>query len=286
MKLKIIDHSPLTIHMLNFPNCKINLGLNILRKREDGFHDIETIFYPVQLRDALEAVEHKGNDPALEFSVTGLTVDGKEEDNLCIKAYQLLKKDFPQLPAIKMHLHKTIPMGAGLGGGSADAAFLLKLLDEKFNLSLSSEQLHNYALQLGSDCPFFIINKTCFASSRGEILETIDIDLSHYKIILVNPGIHINTGWAFSQLIPSVPKKNIKVIVTQPIETWKTELVNDFETPVFTSHPEIKNIKEELYGQGAVYAAMSGSGSTVFGIFDIAVSPTLFAGKGYFICTR
>lgn len=269
--------------MLSFPNCKINLGLNILRKREDGFHDIETIFYPVQLLDALEVIQSTNGNAAPEFNCTGLLIEGKEEDNFCIKAYQLLKKDHPQLPAIRMHLHKAIPLGAGLGGGSADAAFLLKLLDEKFSLSLSAEQLHTYALQLGSDCPFFLLNKPCFASGRGELLEALNIDLASYNIILVNPGIHINTSWAFSQLAPSVPKKNIKPIIQQAIETWKNDLVNDFEVPVFSSYPEIKNIKDELYRQGAVYAAMSGSGSTVFGLFRSIPPASLFSDKNYFI---
>ncbi len=269
--------------MLTFPNCKINLGLNILRKREDGFHDIETIFYPVQLLDALEVIQSANDNTGLEFNCTGWAIEGKDEDNLCVKAYRLLKKDHPQLPAIKMHLHKAIPLGAGLGGGSGDATFLLKLLDEKFSLSISTDQLRNYALQLGSDCPFFLLNKACFAGGRGELLEELNISLSAYKIVLVNPGIHINTGWAFSQLAPSFPQKNIKTTIQQPVETWKTELVNDFEVPVFASYPEIKHIKEELYRQGAVYAAMSGSGSTVFGLFRSIPPALLFADKNYFI---
>ncbi len=269
--------------MLVFPNCKINLGLNILRKREDGFHDIETVFYPLPFHDALELVQNTQNNFPIEFTGTGLSVDGAAEDNLCVKAYHLLKKDLPQLPAVKLHLHKTIPTGAGLGGGSADAAFMLKLLNDKFGLNLSTPQLLDYALQLGSDCPFFIINKPCFATGRGEFLEEISLDLSAYKIVLVNPGIHINTGWAFSQIDPASANRSVKEIVQQPIETWKAELINDFEAPVFSAHPEIKEIKEELYQQGAVYASMSGSGSTVVGIFESSVSPSLFPGKNYFI---
>ena len=270
--------------MLTFPNCKINLGLNILRKRDDGFHDIETIFYPVRLMDALEFIQHPAcANEETEFNTTGLIIDGNESDNLFIKAYRLLKKDHPQLPAVKIHLHKAIPMGAGLGGGSADAAFLLKTLNEKFNLSISPTQLSDYAFQLGSDCPFFLINKPCFAQGRGESLEEINIDLSAYRIVLVNPGIHIKTGWAFSQVTPSLPKENIKDIIQRPVETWKTELLNDFEGPVFSSYPEIRDIKTTLYEQGAVYAAMSGSGSTVYGIFANLPTDTLFAGKGYFI---
>ena len=189
--------------MVSFPNCKINLGLNIVNKRNDGYHDFETVFFPIHLKDALEIIEKE----KFEFSTSGLPIEGEPEKNLCIKAYQLLKKDFPQLPAVQMHLHKAIPMGAGLGGGSADGAFTLKLLNKKFDLSLSEKQLINYSLQLGSDCPFFILNKPCFATGRGEILEQIDLDLSEYKILIVHPAIHISTAWAFSTIKPLKPVK-------------------------------------------------------------------------------
>lgn len=269
--------------MIVFPNCKINLGLNILRKREDGFHDLETVFYPIHFNDALEVITNSSSEPGAEFVMTGLKIDGSATDNLCVKAYGLLKKDFPQLPAIKIHLHKTIPTGAGLGGGSADAAFMLKLLNEKFHLNLSTSQLINYSLKLGSDCPFFILNKPCFATGRGEKLEEIQLDLSAYQVMLINPHIHINTGWAFSQINPALPEKSVKEIIRQPISTWKGELKNDFEEAVFAAHPSIKSIKEDLYNQGAVYASMSGSGSTVFGIFDKAVSSiTVKNGNDYF----
>ena len=266
--------------MIVFPNCKINLGLHILNKREDGFHNLETVFYPVDLKDALEIIPAPNS--TIEFSGSGLTVDGKEADNICIKAYQLLKRDFPQLSFIKMHLHKAIPMGAGLGGGSADGAFTLQLLNNKFNLGLSVQQLIDYALQLGSDCPFFIINKPCYATGRGELLEGINIKLTDYKIVIINPSIHINTGWAFSKIISVVPKKSIQEIILQSILTWKDELINNFENPVFEKYPEIKNIKEELYNMGAVYAAMSGSGSTVYGIFEKKISLQPFTDKNYF----
>ena len=279
--------------MVTFPNCKINLGLHILGKREDGFHNLETIFYPVPFEDVLELIPNTNNKTAVEFTGTGLTVDGSAADNLCIKAYHLLKKDFPQLPAVKIHLHKAIPMGAGLGGGSADSSFMLKLLNERFHLNLSTSQLINYSLQLGSDCPFFIINKPCLATGRGELLEDVSVDLSMYKIVLINPGIHINTGWAFSQLAdakesdsykPSYPyTKSLKEIIQQPIETWKNDLKNDFEIPVFAAHPQIKEIKELLYQQGAKYAAISGSGSTVFGIFDQNIDTGSLKKINYFI---
>jgi 4-diphosphocytidyl-2-C-methyl-D-erythritol kinase len=269
--------------MLSFPNCKINLGLHILGKRDDGFHNLETLFYPVAFKDALELLPNTNNTTDIEFTGTGLTVDGDIANNLCVKAYHLLKKDFPQLPAVKIHLHKTIPMGAGLGGGSADASFILNMLNQKFNLNLSTTQLLNYALPLGSDCPFFIINKPCFATGRGEVLEEVAIDLSAYKIVLINPGIHVNTGWAFSNITPALPTKSVKAIVHQPIETWKTELKNDFEPAVFAAHPQVKEIKESLYQQGAIYAAMSGSGSTVFGIFEKNAAPVSLKDANYFI---
>jgi 4-diphosphocytidyl-2-C-methyl-D-erythritol kinase len=267
--------------MLVFPNCKINLGLHIVGKREDGFHNLETVFYPVPFKDALEIIPFTNTD--IEFTATGLAVDGNAADNLCVKAYHLLKQDFPEVPSVKIHLHKAIPLGAGLGGGSADAAFMLKLLNEKFHLNLSTDQLINYALQLGSDCPFFIINKPCFATGRGEVLEETTLELSAYKIVLINPRIHVNTGWAFSNITPALPIKSIKEIIQQPIYTWKDELKNDFETAVFTAHPAIKAIKETLYAQGAIYAAMSGSGSTVFGIFEPNTGPVSLKDSNYFI---
>lgn len=266
--------------MLVFPNCKINLGLHILNKREDGFHNLETVFYPLNIKDALEVIPHTAEQ--LRFTQTGLTVAGSNADNICVKAYHLLKKDFPQLPAAQMHLHKAIPMGAGLGGGSADGAFALQLLNTKFQLQLNQQQLIEYALQLGSDCPFFIINKPCYATGRGEILQPVTVDLSAYKIAVINPGIHVNTGWAFSQLTPATPLKSIQQIITQPIQTWKDELLNDFEIPVFKAYPIIKEIKEGLYNSGAVYASMSGSGSTMFGIFEAPASLQQFAQSGYF----
>lgn len=271
--------------MIVFPNCKINLGLNILRKREDHFHDIETVFYPLPLKDALEAIPQTDGAPT-SLQTTGISIPGDHTDNLCYKVWQLVKQDHPQIPPVKMHLHKAIPLGAGLGGGSADAAFLLKLLDDLFSLSLSKEQLQQYAAQLGSDCPFFLINKPCFASGRGEILEEIAIDLSHYTLVLVNPGISVSTANAFAKIIPVMPKKPIPEILAQPISSWKDELVNDFEKPIFAQFPELQQIKESLYQQGALYAAMSGSGSTVFGIFPKTTGKILFPNKPYFIWSK
>ena len=255
--------------MVTFPNCKINLGLNIINKRPDGYHDLETVFYPILIQDILEIItsqdEHQHNN--IQYTSSGLKVDGDTSNNLCVKAYQLLKKDFPQIPPIKIHLHKTIPMGAGLGGGSADGAFTLTLLNQKYQLDLSQEKLIQYALQLGSDCPFFILNKPSLAKGRGEILSEIDLDLSQYQFLIINPGIHISTGWAFSQIEPSKAFYTIEETIFIPIGQWKNILVNDFEKPVTKHYPEIGNIIHQLYSHGAIYASLSGSGSTVYGIF-------------------
>ncbi|TMI93578.1 MAG: 4-(cytidine 5'-diphospho)-2-C-methyl-D-erythritol kinase [Bacteroidetes bacterium] len=267
--------------MILFPNCKINLGLNIVKKRDDGYHDIETVFFPVHLKDSLEIIEKE----KFEFSTSGFSIEGEQDKNLCIKAYDLLKKDFPQLPAVQMHLHKAIPMGAGLGGGSADGAFTLKLLNKKFELSLSEKQLIKYSLQLGSDCPFFILNKPCFATGRGEILEQTVLDLSEYKFLVVHAPIHISTAWAFSTIKPLKSVKPIKQIIQQSISTWKAELINDFEKPVFTKYPEIKNIKDKLYDAGAIYASMSGSGSAVYGIFKKENNISISFANNYFVKT-
>lgn len=256
--------------MIFFPNCKINLGLNIIQKRADGYHDLETVFYPLQINDALEIIQTSsvGTGSFCYLSISGLKIEGSITNNLCVKAVEILKKDFPFLPPITMHLHKKIPMGAGLGGGSSDAAFTLLLLNKKFNLNISKEQLITYALQLGSDCPFFILNKPCLATGRGEILDEIKINLSSYYFVIVNPGIHINTSWAFSKIIPQKPQPSIRQIITQPIETWKENLRNDFEKPIAENYPEIQLIKEQLYNYGALYSSMTGSGSSIFGIFE------------------
>ncbi|MEI2749544.1 MAG: 4-(cytidine 5'-diphospho)-2-C-methyl-D-erythritol kinase [Ferruginibacter sp.] len=254
--------------MVVFPNAKINIGLNILGKRADGFHDLQTIFYPVGCKDILELIPADAkNDIPYTYSSSGRAVDGNEAENLCIKALQLIRKDYPALPSLKIHLHKEIPMGAGLGGGSADAAFMLKLIDQYFELHLTEAQLSVYALQLGSDCPFFLYNKPCLATGRGEQLQPVELDLSAYSILLVNPGIHVNTGWAFRSLELEKNSTDLTAAIKAPIESWKQVITNDFEKPVFKEYPAIADVKNQLYEAGAVYAAMSGSGSTVFGIF-------------------
>jgi 4-diphosphocytidyl-2-C-methyl-D-erythritol kinase len=247
-----------------FPNCKINLGLHILRRRDDGFHDLETVFYPLLLEDALEVITAEENI----FSHSGLEIPGDAAANLCNKAYSLLKADYPQLPPVHMHLHKHIPIGAGLGGGSADGAFALKLLNIKYNLGIPEEKLEVYAASLGSDCPFFIRNRPCFATGRGEIMEPLELDLSAYSFLLVHPGIHVNTGWAFGQLTPGLPAVGLSEVDWKDVRTWKGVLTNDFEGPVFSEYPAIRNIKEKMYRAGAVYATMTGSGSAVVGIFE------------------
>jgi 4-diphosphocytidyl-2-C-methyl-D-erythritol kinase len=253
--------------VISFPNCKINLGLHILRKRDDGFHDLETVFYPLPLTDAIEVIRSAEGASNIRFSSSGLPVQGPLEENLCIRAYRLLQKDFPDLPPVDMHLHKKIPMGAGLGGGSANAMFMLKLLNQKCHLALSQEKLLDYSLHLGSDCPFFIVNQPAVGTGRGEFLQPISLDLSAYSFLLVDPGIHINTAWAFSQLGTPVKKMPIENVIQQPIDTWKKDLHNDFEEPVCTHHPSLRTIKEKLYAAGALYASMTGSGSCFYGIF-------------------
>jgi 4-diphosphocytidyl-2-C-methyl-D-erythritol kinase len=263
-----------------FPNSKINLGLNIVRRRNDAFHDIETVFYPINFTDALEIISSENK---FQFTLSGLQFNNSKANNLCIKALELIKKDFPQIGPVKIHLHKAIPVGAGLGGGSSDAAFTLKLLNQKFDLQISNEKLLRYALQLGSDCPFFIISKPAFASGRGETLESLQLDLSNYNLVMVNPQIHISTAWAFTHTIPTRPIKPIKEIIQQPIETWKKDLKNDFEETVFKQYPAIKNIKDELYKTGAVYSSMTGSGSTVYAIFNKEQEPGFNFPSNYFI---
>ena len=258
--------------MVVFPNAKINLGLRILRKREDGYHDLESVFVPVVYRDVLELISIPSNEPFI-LKQNGIAVTSDPMDNLCSKAWQLLKKDFPQLPSLTLYLHKAIPAGAGLGGGSADAAFTLKLINDYFQLGLNEDRLYAYALQLGSDCAFFITNQPAYVTGRGEHLQPITLDLSAYQILIVYPGIHVHTGKAFSLVTPSLPNESVLEIIQGPIQNWKKKLINDFETPVFKQYPALDTIKQQLYENGAIYASMSGSGSAVYGIFEKGNSP-------------
>lgn len=248
--------------MISFPNAKINLGLQVLGKRNDGFHDIQSCLYPIPITDALEII------PAATtgFSCSGIPIPGNDTENLILKAYQLIAAEFPEIAPITAHLHKCIPIGAGLGGGSSDAAFALKMLNEMFELNLREEKLIEYAGKLGSDCPFFIYNEPQLASGRGEILEKIPLDLASNWLVLVHPGIHVSTQEAYAGITPGPAAKKLTEILSTP-SSWKSELVNDFEQSIFSNHPEIAAIKDQLYQAGAWYAAMSGSGSAVFGLF-------------------
>lgn len=251
-----------------FPNCKINLGLHVIEKRADGFHNIETVFYPVNWEDMLEVLPDPAKERGVNFSFSGISIPGNANDNLCVKAYELISKDYP-MPAVKAHLHKNIPMGAGLGGGSSDAAFFIKALNEIFELNLAWGELHHYAKQLGADCSFFITNRPVLAEGKGDQLESVNISLAGKNILVVYPGIHVNTADAYAGIAPHKPEMSLEKIITEhKIEDWKNILVNDFEKTVFQKFPAIKALKEKMYAGGAVYAAMSGSGSAVFGIFD------------------
>jgi len=254
--------------MICFPNAKINLGLHILSKRTDGYHNLETVFYPIDMCDALEIVlAEKGKTT---FSQTGIQIGGKLEDNLVMKAYNLLKKDF-DLPNIAIYLRKQIPAGAGLGGGSSDAAFMIKILNDFAALKLSTEQMEKYAGQIGADCPFFIQNKPVFAEGTGTVFSPVTISLRDYSIVVKKPAVSVSTKEAYAQVKPQQPAIPLKEVIRLPVNEWKNYLTNDFESGVFSKYPEIKEIKQRMYAEGALYASMSGSGSAVFGIFDKSV---------------
>ena len=258
--------------MITFPCAKINLGLNIVSKRPDGYHNLETVFYPIPLTDALEIKymdEKFPSESPCDLKITGKDVDCNEEDNLVIKAYQLLAADF-QLPRVHAHLVKRIPTQAGLGGGSSDAAYMIRLLDERFRLNIGIPEMERYAAKLGADCAFFITADPSYAEGIGDVLMPVDVPgagLGGYYLAVVKPSVAVSTRDAYAAIVPKTPSKCCRDIVRQPIETWKDELVNDFEAPIFAMHPELAAIKQSLYDAGAVYAAMSGSGSALFGIF-------------------
>lgn len=258
--------------MITFPCAKINLGLNIVSKRPDGYHNLETVFYPIPLTDALEIKymdEKFPSESPCDLKITGKDVDCNEEDNLVIKAYQLLAADF-QLPRVHAHLVKRIPTQAGLGGGSSDAAYMIRLLDERFRLNIGIPEMERYAAKLGADCAFFITADPSYAEGIGDVLMPVDVPgagLGGYYLAVVKPSVAVSTRDAYAAIVPKTPAKCCRDIVRQPIETWKDELVNDFEAPIFAMHPELAAIKQSLYDAGAVYAAMSGSGSALFGIF-------------------
>lgn len=251
--------------MLSFPNAKINIGLNITEKRPDGYHNLETVFYPIGLCDVLEVQPSEACDD-YSFASSGIAIDGDPEQNLIVKAYRLLQQDFP-LPPIDISLVKHIPFGAGLGGGSADAAFMLKMLNEMAELGLSDEKLEEYAVQLGADCPVFIKNKPVFATGIGNVFSETDLSLAGYFLVLVKPDIHVSTPEAYSLVVPRKPEASLPELIKLPVEQWKDLVVNDFEKSVFARYPQIAEIKESLYSAGALYASMSGSGSSVYGLF-------------------
>ena len=262
--------------MITFPIAKINLGLNVVERRPDGYHNLETVFFPVQLKDALEVQVMDEAFPSpydCDLKVTNIDIEGDEQRNLVVRAYNLLKQDFPQMPRVHAHLYKAIPTQAGMGGGSSDCAAMLLLLNDMFSLGLTQQQLIDYAAKLGADCPIFILNRPAYAEGIGERLQTIDLSLKGYFLAVVRPNIPVPTKEAFSRIVPHKPAKNCLEVVRQPIETWREELVNDFEESVFALHPEIGAVKQRLYKLAAAYAAMSGSGSALFGIFK--EKPTL-----------
>jgi len=250
--------------MITFPNAKLNLGLNILRKRADGYHDLESLFIPYEgLRDVLEILPAK----KLEMHLYGITLEGDAMDNLCVKAWNLLHERY-DIPPVAIHLWKGIPSGAGLGGGSADASFTLAMLNEIFLLRLQTAELAEMAATLGSDCPFFIYNRPMLASGRGEILSPWrEMDLSGFRIEVVKPEVFVSTREAYAGVHPHLPAMPLEEVLRGPVGQWRSTLVNDFEESIFPSHPEIAAVKQEFYNRGAIYSAMSGSGSAVFGIF-------------------
>ena len=251
--------------MICFPNAKINLGLNIVRKRPDGYHDIETVFYPIPVKDALEVTSARHD----EFHASGVPVGVPAEKNLVMKALNELRKYYP-IPGLNVGLLKTIPFGAGLGGGSADAAFMLQLVNEFCQLHVPSSRLEEIAASIGADCPFFIRNTPVFASGIGNVFEPSSVDLHGWHLCLVKPDVFVSTAAAYSKVIPAKPSRSLKEIMSMPVERWKEMLINDFERSVFSEFPAIRAIKDKLYASGAAYASMSGSGSSVFGLFKEA----------------
>ena len=248
--------------MIVYPNAKINIGLNVLKKRADGYHELSSVFYPVKdLCDILEIL------PSTEFSFSSSGIEIPGEGNICTKAFEMLKQDFG-ISNVKIHLHKQIPIGAGLGGGSADGAFMLKSLNDLFDLKLSISQLEKYALQLGADCPFFIENTPKYVQGIGGGMIAIDLDLSDYKIQFVNPEFPISTAEAYGDITPKTPETNLLDLINQPIEKWKGKVKNDFEVTAFKKHSQLQKMKNQLYADGAIYASMSGSGSVLYGVFE------------------
>ncbi|WP_251619844.1 4-(cytidine 5'-diphospho)-2-C-methyl-D-erythritol kinase [Odoribacter lunatus] len=267
--------------MFAYPNAKINLGLFVTEKRPDGFHNLESVFYPLSLSDVLEVNRTEQPQGECVFRNTGISVDCSAEKNLVVKAYKLLATAY-DLPAVEVKLHKVIPYGAGLGGGSSDAAFMLKVVNEYFELGISERELMTYAMQLGSDCAYFIRSTPAFVSGRGELLEEIDLSLKAYKIVLVKPDCGVSTAEAYQGIVPKKAPFDLYHLPELPLEEWEGKIGNDFEKTIFAVHPEIREVKQALYEAGALFASMTGSGSAVYGIFpeDVKIPENL---KGKFI---
>ncbi len=253
--------------MVAFPGCKLNLGLHILAKRLDGYHSINTCFYPLPWTDVLEFLP----SPSWAFKESGLTIPGSSDDNLCVKAYKLLQRDF-RIPPVQGHLHKIVPMGAGLGGGSADAAHTLRILNNLMDLGLSTEKLTNYAKEVGSDCAFFLQDRVALGQGRGDELHPINLSLKGFYLTVITPRVHISTSEAYAGVMPTKPAEDLRDVLGLPVVMWRERLVNDFEPSIFRRYPELEKIKQHLYSLGAVYASMSGSGSSLFGLFDAPIS--------------
>lgn len=256
--------------MISFPPAKINLGLNVVERRADGYHNLQTVFYPIPLTDALEVTPMDPRFPSAvdcDLKVTNIPVEGDEQRNLVVRAYQLLRDDYPTLPRLHAHLWKGIPTQAGMGGGSSDCAYMLRMVSDIAGLHLTDHQLIDYAARLGADCPFFIISRPCYAEGIGERLQPVDVDLTGWHLTIVRPDIPVPTREAFSLIRPHYPDHCCRDIVQQPVDTWRHQLVNDFEDSVFALHPELAAVKQHLYDLGATYAAMSGSGSALFALF-------------------
>jgi len=254
--------------MIFFPNAKINLGLNVLSRRTDGYHNLESVFYPIGWTDALEIIPVNNGKGQVVFSSTGISIPGNKTNNSCVKAYEMLNNKYG-LPSVKMHLHKLVPIGGGLGGGSADGVYALKALNSLFQLNISETELHGMAAMLGSDCPFFIINEPALVTGRGERIKSVQLSLKGYYLVVVFPSTHISTAEAYAGIVPQ--KRNVsigEVVLTEPVEKWKTLLENDFEKSIFPVYPFIESIKSKLYNRGAVYASMTGSGAAVYGLFN------------------
>ena len=273
--------------MILYPNAKINIGLNVVEKRADGYHNLETVFYPINLLDALEITTDEHQADSVKLKVSGEAIAGRPSDNLVMKACNLMRSMFPEkIERLSVHLHKHIPTGAGLGGGSSDAAFTIKALNEKFSLGMSVDQMEQLSAQLGADCPFFIKNQPVFAEGIGHIFTDIDIVLKGKTLVLVKPDISVSTADAYSLVSPHKPQQSLRESLRLPVEEWKNHVVNDFESSVFKKFPEIAAIKDRLYDLGALYASMSGSGSAVYGIFNQPVQYVDEVFAGYFCRQR